>query len=271
MAQVIVEKKEEAPAQPLPLEQTPEFRAALAKAIEDHVSSAIAKASEKPDGADFTIQKFAEMFAMSIADLTDQGTGRKRVAPEILKARAEAREKMKNLLIAAADARVLADARIKTAKTDAERNSAIAELAAATPTYTLRNKIYFDEILVQPYWIGSDHLARKQEVDWPDVPNEGMIPMNDCAREIYSAFIESIGSVMKVEGKWAEKDEPMSITPNGLVVRGAPTATQRRRGAVIGEGDAPTQGLRLKGRQQLGTLEQVHVLGTVAPPAEQRT
>jgi hypothetical protein len=164
----------------VPVTDTPEFKEALAAGIEQATAKILESVqkvagvpgTELPQGGE---KNFAEMLAMAIATLTDQGTGRQRVAPEVIRARTEARDRMRQLIM----------------KARAE---------GRTATYELRNKVVLDNRVIEPMWIDSNHITRPTEIDWPGVPNEVMVPINDTAKEIHAAFMESIGSVVKIDG-----------------------------------------------------------------------
>ena len=89
------------------IEETPEFKAAVADAVNQAAGriqkEILAKLSAGRDsGGDATgDQRFAEQVAMAIASLTDQGVGRRTVAPKILRQRAEARQLMTELIVEA--------------------------------------------------------------------------------------------------------------------------------------------------------------------------
>lgn len=192
---------------------------------------------EQPSVANSSDMAFAEKLAMAISQLTDQGTGRRRVAPEIIEQRAKAREKMGHLII----------------KARAE---------GLMPSYKLRNKVYLDEVLVDPvYMDAATKTPKPTEIDWPGVPNEAMVPVNDSAKEIYAAFMEAIGSVVKVVS-----EDTFGVTVNGLVVKNG--AVQPRRALPSGDHQATSQGLNIKHKQNVPVEQrEVRVLGTVAPPA----
>lgn len=216
----------------IPLEETPEFQKALQEKLKEVISTT-KQAVPASDGVDPANMKFVEQLAMAIAQLSDQGTGRKRVAPEIIASRFEAREKMKELILSA------------------RANKEV-------PIYTLVNKVYLDEIMVDPFWVGADHIARKTEIEWPGVPNEAMRPANEIASKIYSAFLDSIGSIVKVV-----EDDELRVTAGGLTVRGKSNTRQTQE---VDSGE----GLKLRGRGMAGTPTEINILGTIAPPAQQR-
>lgn len=230
-----------------PLTETVEFKAAVQHAIDKALPN-IVKMIDAARGTVATSDDthFAEKMAMAIAQLTDQGTGRKRIAPEILQQRAKAADRMVKLLI---------DARAK----------------GNVPSYGMRNKAYLDEVLVYPSYIAPDHTQHQTEIDWPGVPNEAMVPINEVAKEIFAAYKESIGSIDKVV-----PDDILSVTPGGLTVRGGSRTMQKNRplGTMEDRPDQPTSGtggLSIKHKQNRpGQHKEINVLGTVAAPARQQ-
>lgn len=225
--------------------ETPEFKAALAEEIakaiptlRDTILQSLGDLNVSPSaGVD---RGFAEALAISIAELTDQGTGRgKKVSPEVIRFRAESRERMVNL--------------IEQAKADGRM-----------PSYRLLNKIYFDEVLVDPVWVNPVTKAPEAtEVDWPGIPNEAMQPINEVAEEIFREFKNSIGNYAH-----PVKDEKMGITPGGLVVKGG--AVQHRRELKIEPDFTPNEGgLSIKHKGKPGQYKEVRILGHVAAPARQ--
>lgn len=246
MARASAAKKTETP-----ITETPEFH----KAVGDAVAAAIpalkqsilaniaAARGDATAPAQGTDQAFAEGLAMALAQLTDQGTGRRRVAPEVMRARAEAADRMMKLIIKAhADGKV--------------------------PGYRLKAKCYLDEVLIDPVWIAPDHTQRPTEIDWPGVPNSAMVPINEAATEIHKAYSESIGTVPKED---QVTDGPFRVTAGGLVVKGRPVAQRAQTG--LRNGAPPTageQGLRIRHKEEApGRFKEVNILGTVAPPARE--
>lgn len=223
-----------------PVTETKEFKDAVASAIASAIPTIIAQLSKAK--GDTTVsagdQSWAEGLAMAIAQLNDQGSGRKRVAPEIVKARSEAREEMTRLLI--------------QAKAD-----------GVTPLYTLRNKTYLDEILIEPIYIDAATKGpRPTEIGWPSVPNEAMIPANDAAKGIFEMFSKSIGST-----DWNKPADTFGITVGGLVVKNG--AVSQKRAVPSAEGHIKTEGLKISHRSAERNFKEVPILGTVAEPARQ--
>ncbi len=225
--------------------KTAEFEAAVSAATSAAVVRILAEMKEHR-GADAPVsssdRSFVESLAMAIADLNDQGSGRFRVAPEVLVERKKARDEMMSLIV----------------KARAEGRA---------PVYTLTAKVFLDEVKVDPYWIGPDHGAYPTEIEWCLVPNEAMRPANDVAEGIYDAFIRSIGNTVKVV-----PEDVISITAGGLVVKGA---LGRRVIKQTGTGEPSESspegfgGMNIRGRGVPGRIVEKRVLGTVAAPARQ--
>lgn len=219
--------------------ETPDFKAAVAEAVKEILAKlATAKEGRPAESKD---AGWAEEVAMAIASLNDQGVGRKTVAPKILRQRAEARQLMTELLVEA-------------------------KAAGEKPVYKLRNKVYLDEALVEPVWIGPDHTQRATEIEWANVPNEAMVPVNKVAKAIHKAFQDSIGSIEN-----APAERPLAgVTAGGLVIKSGSRAV--RPVAVLDEHGAQQNnegGLSVLHKGKSGQYKEVHVLGTVADPARQ--
>jgi hypothetical protein len=230
--------------------ETEEFKAAVAKAASDALAELLptlkkareAHGTEEEGSADPT---WMRALAMEISQLTDQGTGRRRVAPEVLRSRQMAREKMTNLIV---DARA----------------------AKKTATYRVKAKILLADRVVEPFWIASDHTAQPTIIDWDGVPNEAMVPENKTATAIHKAFMESIGNSARVV-----PEDALAITPGGLVVHGgAAGLSSGKRQVRVPEakhtGDAsPEGGLNIHNKNAPGRFVEKRILGTIADPARQ--
>jgi hypothetical protein len=232
---------------PKALTEAPEFKAAVSAAVSAEVSKILDTLKGSGSSLSSGDQKFAENLAMAFATLSEQGTGRKYVAPEILRTRAEARERMFDLIV----------------KARKEKRAA---------TYQVVAKTYLDNQMVEPLWVDSSHIAQPTEIDWPGVPNDAMKPMNDTAQEIHAAFLESVGSKAKIvlpAGGEADAPDPSQdgygVTAKGLVVRGGAVPRQNR------EASPPVneEGLAVLHKNQPGRSKEINVLGTIAAPARQ--
>src|SRR5208282_5160592 len=245
---------------------TPEFRAAVAKAaaqaavimrdqiLADLKASGIGAPAgpiEAPAPGVPQDRDFAGALAMAIAELTDQGRT-KRLAPEVMRERLAARDLMHKLLMQAK-----ADWRECMRSGDRER------AAAYMPAYELRNKVYLDEVLIDPIWIAPDHTQRATVIDWPGAPNEAMIPLNDVAKAIHKAFSDSIGTVPQALQVPDEAGKQLYATPGGLVVHGRAPA-RRATGMRQTEDSGPVgEGLNIRHRGGAGQFVETHILGTV--------
>lgn len=233
--------------EPKDFTNTVEFQDAVNKAAEAAAAKIMAamatKISAAPQGPD---QNFAEQLALAIAQIADQDTNRKRVPPEEIARRNAARDRMHEL--------------IQHARATGQR-----------PEYRLIAKVYLSERFIEPFTLGDDKKVRPTEILWPGVPNEAMQPLNDCSKEIFAAFKESIGGQTgRVKG---ESTKGHWITPGGVVVKG--DAPRRR---AVGDGQAPEDyfsgdDVMVKnddvGSPNDPTATHVRVLGTIAAPARQ--
>lgn len=251
------------------LTESPAFQAAVAAAVQEAIGPLMAQLSTArgavgTDGQDGDRSLMREL-ALSLAELTNQGTGKIKVSPEVLMKREQARERMTNLIIAAR-----AEGKIAT--------------------YQLRQKVFLNERLIEPFWINSAHQAQPTEIDFLGVPNDAMVPVNDTAKEIFQAFKDSVGTVHGVKGveNSLPPDDRLGLTRGGLVVRnGAVSVTMasKQTPAVPAhegpmqsayEGEAPQangnpayEPLRVNSDSAKGKFTPVNVLGTIAAPAQQ--
>lgn len=226
----------------------PEFQAAVAKAAAEAVTGALASLQGNlatASAAPSADQNLLNGLAVALAEIGSQGSGRKVVAPHILKQRSDARDRMVDLILAA------------------RRDKRPA-------TYRLTNKVVLAERIIEPFWIAADHTTKHTEIDYWGIPNEAMIPVNETAKEIHAEFMNSIGSYEK-----PVLDERLGVTPGGLVVRNAAvtdTMAKRRGGEAPHTGDGHTleeDGLKVHHDNVPGRYKSVNVLGTIQEPARQ--
>lgn len=196
--------------------ETPEFSAAVARAAELAVAKALEGARSHGMLPDTTggAQAMLSQLALTLAEVNNQGQPNKIVvAPEVMRARAAAHQRMVQLLV------------------DAHHNSEEArsrgnrdEAARWRPRYRLLKECYLGDRVVNPYRVGRNKEAIPQEITWSRVPNLAMSPLNDIAKQIYAEFRASIGNTDKV----IDVSPLMSITAGGLIVHGKALDTQRR-------------------------------------------
>ena len=219
-----------------------EFQEAVKLAAEEAAKKAFETLSAGSEKTTPELQKLFETMALSIAAISDQGTERVRVPPDVLVKRQAARELMFDL---------------------------VDELQASgeTALYTLTNKVYLDEVLVEPIWVDRQRQQRATEIEWNGIPNGAMIPMNERAKVIFKAFTDSIGATAEVV-----QFKPLRVTSGGLVIRGE-TGNSIVEGVLPDHpGRAPGShgvGLKVSGEAAVsGALGQPqHVLGTLHEPA----
>lgn len=233
-----------------------EFKAAVAaevaKASAGLIQAEVAKIIDSLKGqssdASSSDKRFAETLALAFAQLNEQGNGRKYVDPKVLRERQEARDLMRQLIIAA-------------------RKEGI------VPSYRVTAKTLLDNQVVEPFWVDKSHTAQSTEIDWPGVPNEALIPLNESAKGIHGAFLASIGSrPASVLGAVpdATMDMEYGTTAGGLVVKaGAIPRANRRPSEGRPLSDVQGEGLALHHRNEPGRYVEKRVLGSIAEPARQ--
>lgn len=230
---------------PLPFTETEEFKAAVAEGVKAVLPGVLSTLKGQPSADDATTDLFNRL-ALSIAEISDQGTQRKRVAPEVLAQRDAAWKRM---------AALIQDARANGLK----------------PEYKAIAKLYLNERIIEPF---VQDVNTKMPVavtfTWTGEPNDGMRPVNDIAKAIYAEFRLSRGSV---EAAAKEDTRPYWMTPAGLVVKGDPPPRREMQAGLSPnfvddlsvDGDTPV----VEKNQNDPNAPFVHVLGTVAAPAMQ--
>lgn len=217
-------------------------REAAKSAVTEVTTELMAKAA-KDGGA--SLPDFGAMFermAMAIAEISDQGTSRKRVAPEILAARASAQARCIKLI-----------------------NEARA--AGLDPEYKVIAKTYLSERFVEPWQPGPNKQPIQTEIIWKGMPNKAMRPINDVAKAIYAAFDESIGTQEHINGL---DNRQHYMTPGGVVVKGDPKVSRREIPAEMLEDVKITNNSDPTAPfvQVLGTTRQGRARQNIAPHAD---
>lgn len=237
---------------PKKLQDTAEFKAALESAKDSIMADLMgeikglahmAQPELAPDNS------MMRQLALSIAELTDQGSGRKRVPPEVMRAREDSRVKMETAIMAAHD-------------------------ADYTATYRVKSKTLLADQVVEPFYIDNHHTAQPTIIDWAGVPNDAMEPVNVTAQEIYSHYMGWLGS-MPTDAPRIQAQ--LALTAKGLVVHGGATSISNGRRMVGGnevQGNSPAverqeAGLNVHHRDLPGRFTEKRVLGSIAAPAQQ--
>jgi hypothetical protein len=234
---------------------SPEVQRAIKEAAAIAAAEAVAKVMKAGAGDGTTMSAATEQLlsqlAVGIAELSYQGSGRPRpLAPDII-ARREAALKRCEELVAAAQQR------------------------GDKPEYRVINKIYFNERLIEPYRRDGGRSGKvvAQEIIWTGMPNEALWPINKVAEEIFGAYREGVGGSPRLQpmkgpanekgdfGVVAPDNRKFSMTPGGLVVKGEVNPHQ-----VIAVDKPFENELGIHDNNDPNAPE-VHILGTVAPPA----
>lgn len=236
------------PPRPADFIGTPEFAEAVSAAVSAQMAPVMEKLAAmnmSPVPGDEGAQSLFRQMALAIAEISDQGTNRKRVAPEVLAARAAAHDRMVKAILAA--------------KGEHERDPKVQR-----PLYRAIGKMYLNERFIEPFVMDpATKKAKSVEFYWSGVPNEVMRPVNPVAEEIFGHFLESIGSVAR-----EKSPTPVWVTAGGLVIKGE--GPQRR--SPMSEGRSPVfDDLEIVDEFNASdpTKQNINVLGTIAAPARQ--
>lgn len=169
---------------------------------------------------------------VGIAKMSDPNNKKRIVSPEVMAAREAARERMTTLLIEA-------------------------HAQKKMPVYSLINKVYLKEIKIEPQYHDGKRMV-DQQINWPGVPNEAMVPVNDVAKAIHKEFLLSIG-----EAKLKAPVVAPWVLSRGEIKRGhadhvGDLGNMESADPRMGGNGAPVQ----------RAPDQVRILGTVAKPAD---
>ena len=237
--------------------KTAEFEQAV-KAAEQRIIAALASAREgrAPEGVEAGDREMIQRLALTFAEIADQGSGRKRIAPDLIAKRQAAYNRMLDIIV-----------REHARGWPNER-----------PIYRVLSAVYINEQLVQPYVTDpATKQVEPQVIEWEGLPNEALEPLNDIAKQIHIEYRQYMGEAQSLTPN--ADTRPMAVTPSGLVVRSTGFA-RRQMGTVQPEAAAPsnerrpdfnegfTHKLGIKGVNDPRAKE-VRVLGTVAKPAQQ--
>lgn len=256
--------------EPVPVTETPEFKAAVAAAAaqvrEELLGAFKAQALDgagagKPTGAapvSEDLQSLFRQMAMTMAEVADQGTARKRVAPEILAQRAAAQERLNQMI-----------EDLRRVKHELGQRPSYEQQRRFLPWYRCISLCVLNETKIFPF---RQDPATKQAVPvefaWTGEPNDAMRPINEVAKRVYVEFMASRGNVQNGP---SHVEKPLWMTAAGLIVRGdAPSRRELPREMFPPEvEESPfVDDLGLAPGND-PNAEFVHVLGTVAAPARQ--
>ena len=230
--------------------ESAEFKRAVADETAKQLAALRGKDAPVPgEGPEMSV--FRNM-ALAIAEISDQGTDRKRVAPEILAARAKAHARMIEEIMAMRD-------RVEKG------------VEGALPIYCLIAKFYVNEVLIDPYRVDPfTHQTVQTQITWDGVPPPALRPVNEAARRIHDLYLASIGStgldvpiapvwttgkgrIVTVDGGGAPQSRKTINDPSDVRPQvGAALSDFNNRFAVVGVDPR---------------ADAINVLGTIAPAA----
>ena len=133
------------------------------------------------------------------------------------------------------------------------------------PIYLVKVKMFLDNTKIDPEWRDASKQFHATKIAWDRIPNQGMLPQNDLAKEVFAEFERSIGTV-SAEGvpdaPWMNPGSPWVQTAEGIVLgrplMDVPEIAQAAGGAKIFN-DPRVAGLPGEGRKE------TRVFGTIAP------
>lgn len=224
------------------------LKEATDNAVREATAQFLTMATKSDNPAGGQMKELAESLALAIAEVSDQGTNRKRVAPEILASRAKAHEKLVALLTEARDK--------GNAALDA--NDSI-EAGRWLPEYRVVAKTYLTDRVVEPWRRGANNDMQPTEIIWRGYPNNSLRPLNAIAAKLFSVYQAWIGT----EGLL--RADASFMTPGGVVIKGEAPAGSRLNIAD----ELLTPDLEVLSNPTDPTATHIRVLGTLAEPARQ--
>jgi len=176
---------------------------------------------------------WAQTLAVAIAGASDPGNKARRVSPEVLESQKKAHEEMIQLL-------------------------AEAWARQEMPVYIVRSKCFLKERKIEPKWMDpATKQLKDMEINWPQIPNQSMEPMNEVAKQIHTKFLQSISSIGGAAGPAAA-----FVISGTKMMRTVPVTREVHVPQPMDEFD-PRRTSPMGGQKQ----ERQHILGTIADPA----
>lgn len=237
-AQIEAEKEAEFQAREAEIEKRTEER--FSKLLPGIIAATMAQMGSlrAADGNPLAVDATAyDGLAHAIAKAADPGNTRQIVPPEQMRRRQEGRKAMMDLISSYHERNVAGD-------------------AEAMPVYQVIRQVVFAETLIEPQY--HDPVSKKmmhQEINWPGIPNHGLLPLNEPARAIHAQFLEWVG------------DPPLAV--RGTKAPWVLSANKIMRGRDMPEAPMAPVGLPLDPRRhQPGDApKRQAVLGTLHTPA----
>lgn len=215
-----------------------EMAEVLAKALAD---GAVAKGGESPTD----VRTLLSELTVAISGVSPDGASRRVIPPKEADRRKAAQERMGDLLISNREKRVRAH-------------------------YKVVKKTVLDGHVLEAWVPGENGKFIPNEIIWRGAPNTALRPVNDEAKEVYAAFLESIGGTTKDAS--GAQDMPSWMGLGGLTMGTSVPRSMQERGLAI---DAPAP-MELSDLMPANSVissvddpnaELIPILGTSAEPA----
>lgn len=246
-----------------------EFQTAVQAEVQRQLAGVMAKFSGSEPiqvGGDVDGAGLKDLFrqmAMSIAEVGDQGSGRRRVPPAVMAAREAAKERMTVSITKFLEI-------VRAAQDRGDRRT----VELNYPHYQVTGKMYLGDTMLEPYTVDPvTKLPKSVDIRWLGAPNPNLSPINAPAEEIFRHFCDWVG--LSHEGR---QEKPVWISAGGLVI--ASDNVPAHRLAMPEGGGGPTMkpefGDALMGQHEKRSLNasditkpRINVLGTLAAAATQ--
>ncbi len=241
--------------------KSPQFQAAVAAAAEAAKADIIAQLTAQfaaargtdPAAAPAASDQNAILeLTKSLMAMVNAGKPEKPLSPEEVQSRADGRQRLIELLVP-----------VQTTNFDAED-------APEAPFYRVIAKTYLTDHVVEPYEVDNATKALvPRTIHWTGTPNDCLEPINEIAKQIHAAYLQSIGGGVAAEfdasiSAYGPDGRPFGVTPGGIVVRALNPSARRTVGALPAGSTTDVMGIR---GQSDPRAKQINVLGTVAAPA----
>lgn len=223
--------------------QMAEFRLEMAATIAKITADgSVAKGVNEPVS---DVRTLLSELTVAIAGVSPDGANRRVIPPVEADRRKAAQDRMGALLISNRENRV-------------------------KPHYKVVKKTVLDGFELEPWVPGQNGKFVENEIIWRGAPNTAMRPVNDEAKEVYAAFLESIGGTTKDAS--GAQDLPAWVGMGGLTMASNVPRSMAKNGLVV---DAPAP-MELSDLMPVNSVvssvddpnaELIPVLGTIAEPA----
>lgn len=241
--------------------KTPEFQAAVTAGVAEAearivaqitASLAAARGTDPVAAPASSDQSMIQQLTASIMAMVNIGKPDKPLTPEEAQSRSDGQKRLIELLVP-----------VQAMDYDAPG-------APEAPFYRVVSKAYLTDFVVEPFEVDPVTKAMvPKTIHWTGFPNESLEPINESAKEIHTAYMQSIGGFSEFAPDSAISNvtpdgRPMGVTPGGIVVRGLNVSARRTVGGIAPGSTTDVMGIR---NQNDPRAKSIRVLGTVADPA----